>query len=117
MARTKSIGARLRGITFALALFFVTTVSSVQADTVLITGANRGIGLELCRQLKGRGRDVIAVCRKGSTALDELGVRTLHGVDVTDSILDLAHAIEDRYGQPRCERFQPERTSVVDHYL
>jgi len=51
--------------------------------TILVTGANRGIGLELCRQLKGRGDDVIAVCRTSSTELDALGVRIEAGVDVT----------------------------------
>jgi NAD(P)-dependent dehydrogenase (short-subunit alcohol dehydrogenase family) len=53
------------------------------ARTALVTGANRGIGLALCRRLKERGRDVIAVCRKSSPALDALGVRVEEGVDVT----------------------------------
>lgn len=52
--------------------------------TSLITGANRGIGLELARRLRARGDDVIAVCRRSSAALDELGVRVEAGVDVTD---------------------------------
>ena len=51
--------------------------------TALVTGANRGIGLALCRRLKERGRDVIAACRKSSPALDALGVRVETGVDVT----------------------------------
>jgi NAD(P)-dependent dehydrogenase (short-subunit alcohol dehydrogenase family) len=51
--------------------------------TSLVTGANRGIGLELCQQLKARGDDVIAVCRARSAALDELGVRIIDGVDVS----------------------------------
>jgi NAD(P)-dependent dehydrogenase (short-subunit alcohol dehydrogenase family) len=53
------------------------------ARTALVTGANRGIGLALCRRLKEKGRDVIAVCRKSSPALDGLGVRVEAGVDVT----------------------------------
>jgi NAD(P)-dependent dehydrogenase (short-subunit alcohol dehydrogenase family) len=52
--------------------------------TVVITGANRGIGLELMRQSKVRGEDVIAVCRKRSDALDKLGVRVEDGIDVSD---------------------------------
>lgn len=52
--------------------------------TVLITGANRGIGLELSRQLSERGDEVIALCRSTSPELEALGVRTFTGVDVTD---------------------------------
>lgn len=51
--------------------------------TYLITGANRGIGLEYCRQLKQRGDHVIAVCREASAELKELDVSIETGVDVT----------------------------------
>lgn len=51
----------------------------------LVTGANRGIGLELCKQLKARGADVIGVCRKGSAELDALDVRIEPGIDVSDA--------------------------------
>lgn len=51
--------------------------------TTLITGANRGIGLELCKLAAARGDDVIAVCRASSEALDGLGVRVVDGVDVS----------------------------------
>lgn len=53
-------------------------------STVVITGANRGIGLELCRRYAERGDDVIAVCRKPSKALENLGVRIESGIDVSD---------------------------------
>jgi NAD(P)-dependent dehydrogenase (short-subunit alcohol dehydrogenase family) len=53
--------------------------------TTLITGTNKGIGLQICAQLKARGEDVIAVCRKPSPELSELGVRIIDGIDVTDA--------------------------------
>jgi len=52
--------------------------------TALVTGANRGIGVEICRQLCGRGDNVIAVCRESSPQLDALGVRVEAGIDVAD---------------------------------
>jgi NAD(P)-dependent dehydrogenase (short-subunit alcohol dehydrogenase family) len=50
--------------------------------TVLITGANRGIGLQLCRQFAARGDEVIAVCRETSDELSALGIRVIDGIDV-----------------------------------
>jgi NAD(P)-dependent dehydrogenase (short-subunit alcohol dehydrogenase family) len=50
--------------------------------TTLITGANRGIGLELAKQLKARKHVVTAVCRKSSPGLDALGVQVLSDVDI-----------------------------------
>jgi len=52
--------------------------------TVCITGANRGIGLELARQFSEHGDEVIAACRSASAALTGLGIRVVDGVDVTD---------------------------------
>jgi len=65
-------------------------------STILITGANRGIGLELARQLNARGDEVIAVCRKASSELDKLGVRVEAGVDVSDagSVAELAKRLK-----------------------
>jgi NAD(P)-dependent dehydrogenase (short-subunit alcohol dehydrogenase family) len=50
----------------------------------VVTGANRGIGLEFVRQLNSRGGSVVAVCRKSSPELDALGARVESGVDVTE---------------------------------
>ena len=50
--------------------------------TVLVTGANRGIGLQLCRQFAARGDDVIAVCRETTDELSALSVRVIDGIDV-----------------------------------
>ena len=66
--------------------------------TVVITGANRGIGLELARQYAQRGDDVVALCRKTSDDLNELGVEVIEGIDVADdsTIAGLAGRIEGR---------------------
>lgn len=52
--------------------------------TYLVTGANRGIGYEYCKQLKDRGDEVIAVCRESSPELDKLGVQVETGIDVSN---------------------------------
>lgn len=66
--------------------------------TALVTGANRGIGLELCKQLRHRGADVIAVVRETSPALSALDVEVVEGVDVTESagLSKLVAALEGR---------------------
>ena len=53
------------------------------SKNVLITGANRGIGLALCRAYQAQGADVIAVCRSFSEELQELGVEIIDQVDVS----------------------------------
>ena len=60
-------------------------------STFLITGSNRGIGLELCKQIISRGDEVIATCRKASSELKNLGVRIEEDVDISseDSIINL----------------------------
>jgi NAD(P)-dependent dehydrogenase (short-subunit alcohol dehydrogenase family) len=71
-------------------------MTTAAARTALVTGANRGIGLSLCRRLEQKGRQVIAVCRRSSPALDALGVRVEAGVDVTsdDAVALLARQLE-----------------------
>ncbi|HEY9874140.1 MAG TPA: SDR family NAD(P)-dependent oxidoreductase, partial [Candidatus Obscuribacterales bacterium] len=64
--------------------------------TYLVTGANRGIGYEYCRQLQARGDRVIAVCRSASEELKQLGVQVEEGVDITsDASVD---SLRDRLG-------------------
>jgi NAD(P)-dependent dehydrogenase (short-subunit alcohol dehydrogenase family) len=53
--------------------------------TVVVTGANRGIGLELCRQYAQAGARVLAVCRSSTGELDALNVNIIDGIDVTDA--------------------------------
>ncbi len=50
----------------------------------IITGANRGIGLQLCHALKDRGYTVTALCRQPGDALTKLGINTHAHYDVTD---------------------------------
>lgn len=66
--------------------------------TVLITGGNRGIGLELVRQYIDRGDDVIAACRKASKELEATGAEIIEGVDVADgdAVAKLARTLGDR---------------------
>ena len=66
--------------------------------TVLITGANRGLGLEFARQYAADGWNVIGTARKpdAADALKALGVRVLQ-LDVTDrnSVRSLADALDE----------------------
>jgi len=54
------------------------------SQTALVTGSNRGIGLEFCKQLKQRGFDVIATCRTASSELQALDVEVIENVEVSD---------------------------------
>lgn len=64
--------------------------------TYLVTGSNRGIGYEYCRQLNERGDDVIAVCRSASEELKQLGVRVEEGIDITSGAS--VASLRDRLG-------------------
>lgn len=50
--------------------------------TVVITGANRGIGLEFVKQYLARGCKVIALCRNTSDELSKSGAKVIDKVDV-----------------------------------
>ncbi len=50
---------------------------------VVITGANRGIGLELLRHYQTEGWRTTAVCRKTSPELENYAAQVIAGVDVT----------------------------------
>ncbi|MER0215570.1 MAG: SDR family NAD(P)-dependent oxidoreductase [Nitrosomonas sp.] len=73
--------------------------------TMLITGANRGIGLEFVRQYVADGWRVVACCRKpaAAEALNHLAAQypdqiTVHALDVTD------HAQIDQLAQTLSEQ-------------
>jgi len=65
--------------------------------TAVITGANRGIGLELVRALKSQYR-IVAVCRSSSSALQAEDVEIVDHVDVAtrDGIARLASQLSAR---------------------
>lgn len=77
-----------------------------QERVAVVTGANRGIGLEICRQLARRGVSVVLTARKpetGEAAIAKLaseGLRVdFHPLSVTDevSIQKLRDHIESRF--------------------
>jgi len=69
------------------------------AREVLLTGANRGIGLEFARQLAARGDRVVATCRNPAAASElaalDVQVETLDVVEAA-SIERIAALYEDR---------------------
>jgi NAD(P)-dependent dehydrogenase (short-subunit alcohol dehydrogenase family) len=54
------------------------------SQTVVITGANRGIGIELAKHYQALGDNVIGVCRETSDELDEIASMVIENIDVTN---------------------------------
>lgn len=55
-------------------------------STIVLTGANRGLGLELARVLTGRGDTVIAGCRNPAAATDLAALTPhVHAIDMGDT--------------------------------
>jgi NAD(P)-dependent dehydrogenase (short-subunit alcohol dehydrogenase family) len=63
-----------------------------EARTVLITGANRGIGLEFVRQYADKGWNVIATCRSPDKADDLNAIADAHSNVVIEQLDLLDHA-------------------------
>ena len=93
--------------------------------TVLITGANRGLGLEFARQYSSDGWDVVATARESSPELDELQVR-VERLDMNDldalagfgsrlDSLDLLVANAGTYG-PKDAESAEEATRWLDTF-
>jgi NAD(P)-dependent dehydrogenase (short-subunit alcohol dehydrogenase family) len=73
-----------------------------QPSSALITGAGRGIGLELVRQYAGDGWRIHATCRdsKGASALEGVkGDVLIHRLDVTKAV-QIAALVRDLKGEP-----------------
>ncbi len=51
-------------------------------QSIVITGANRGIGLSFCQLYASRGARVFAACRKSSPKLNDLNATVIEGVDI-----------------------------------
>jgi len=66
--------------------------------TAVITGSNRGIGLEFCKQLKERGYEVFALCRSFSDELKKLNIQTIDNIDVRD--INSLNNVKDRINKP-----------------
>jgi len=62
------------------------------ASTILITGANRGIGFEITQQYAKAGWRVIACCREPDKAQELDGVRSDHGEQVSIHRLDVTNS-------------------------
>src|SRR6266540_5356462 len=58
--------------------------------TALVTGANRGIGLEVCRQLAGQGLKIIMTGRSEAAVSDAVQELRPAGGDVHGEVLDVA---------------------------
>ncbi|WP_057832540.1 SDR family oxidoreductase [Colwellia sp. TT2012] len=57
-------------------------MSNNTAKTIVITGANRGIGYAMAKICQQRGDNVYALCRQSSAQLDALGVNVVEQVDI-----------------------------------
>ena len=92
-------------ISACLMIFPLSSFAEDETGIVLITGSNRGIGLEFTKQYLERGWTVIATARKPEKAEDlrQLGIQyperlSIYQLDVTDNerIDELAKELEDQ---------------------
>ena len=80
----------MKTVSMIACLVLTLCITSARAETVLVTGSNRGIGLEFVRQYAARGWTVIATARTPETAiaLQELAAKhpkiRIEALDVVD---------------------------------
>lgn len=67
------------------------------SKTIVVTGANRGIGLSFSKLYKQQGYTVYAACRQASNELTALGANIIDGIDVGEpaSIEKLTTALDN----------------------
>lgn len=78
--------------------------------TALVTGGNRGIGFEICRQLARKGLKVILTARDSRLGADATGELRMEGLDVMSEQLDVA----DEASVCDCARRLREAGILVD---
>ncbi|MCD9640676.1 hypothetical protein HAX54_026126 [Datura stramonium] len=81
----------------------------IRKKIAVVTGGNKGIGYEICRQLMGKGVMVVLTARdekRGKEAVEKLKSSSssnlvFHQVDVVDpqSVSNLVHFIKSNYGK------------------
>ncbi|EEH55555.1 uncharacterized protein MICPUCDRAFT_60347 [Micromonas pusilla CCMP1545] len=99
---------------------------------VVVTGANAGLGLELCKQLTARGDVVYASCRAPTAELEAVGVKKIiHDVDVTaddagdrlaraldgvrvDAVINNAGGLGSNPGRSWDEQFEDQKFATLD---
>jgi NAD(P)-dependent dehydrogenase (short-subunit alcohol dehydrogenase family) len=84
----------------------------------LVTGANRGIGLELVKQLLPNFDEVIAACRSKTPELEETGATIIEGIDVTnsDSLKSLENALNGKKVSLLLNNAGILRDETLDHF-
>jgi NAD(P)-dependent dehydrogenase (short-subunit alcohol dehydrogenase family) len=92
------IPQKILALVFLLAVGVVSTARVPAADvapaTVLITGSNRGIGIEFVRQYAARGWRVIATTRDPATATELAALAKTNPKLITVEKLDVANAAD-----------------------
>ena len=70
----------------------------------LVTGAGKGIGLEVCRELAGRGFRVFLSARNKKAGLEAVGALKKPGAKVDFLEMDVVDEESVKQGQPTCRR-------------